>query len=156
MNCTFPFLRMCQVYGYLGSGIVVFSASSFKVAVLIGTVNWTILAFQLWCKPSLDDNWICLYLETFSLTDFPIWCVPSTYDTWIFWLSLRFLDFVFVGAGLIDWLVSCRDSFFILSVSGYFYWLGFPLGIFACSRLISWFWCYLIGIMLLDFVDINK
>ena len=62
-----------------------------------------ILASPMWCKPSLDDIWIGLYIEVLGLTVYPTWCVPSTDEVWVFWLSLELLSNGTVWFFMMNW-----------------------------------------------------
>ncbi|PWA80038.1 hypothetical protein CTI12_AA080440 [Artemisia annua] len=81
-------------YILMGSGIsdiimVLLSSNPFDKAFLhycITFYSWTVLASPVWCNPSLDDIWNCLYLEIAWCSGYSAWCVPSTDDAWIFWL----------------------------------------------------------------------
>lgn len=83
-----------------------------------------ILAFPMWCKPSLDDIWSGKYLEVSRLTFNPTWCVPSTDEAWVFWLSLDLLSngtmwfiklnlYCICNKIICCWILSWLDSFVI-------------------------------------------
>lgn len=45
------------------------------ICIIISCIG--ILASPMWCKPSLDDIWIGLYLEIYGLIVYLAWCVPQ-------------------------------------------------------------------------------
>ena len=53
---------------------VVFSPFSADVC------SWTVHSPPVWCKPSLDDTWSSLIVESSWCAVYLTWCVPSTDD----------------------------------------------------------------------------
>ncbi|PWA42556.1 RNA-directed DNA polymerase, eukaryota, Reverse transcriptase zinc-binding domain protein [Artemisia annua] len=86
--------RDYATFSLIGGGfrdlfMLLYSSYSFDVVFSpfsAGFCSWTVHSSPVLCKPSLDDTWSSLIVESSWCVGYPTWYVPSTDDVWIIWL----------------------------------------------------------------------